>query len=241
MGKRLAGIGVALGLAIASSGVAANAATLYAEDFSGQNGQGATGGTATDTSGVDWSIELNDASLFDSNDYFRVQNEAFTARDTNSGCATTTCPSSSGNPDPTFPMWLSEVIDISAYTNLSFSLDAFASATQFEHDANDPIGQKDYYLVSYLLDGVEFTAADLITSTGPFTNQSVNQSVADGGILQVKVSLNSTAANELLSFDNVLVEGDLKAPADPQGTPEPATAIALLGLGAVGAISRRRK
>ena len=240
MGKGLAGIGVILGLAIASSGVAANAATLYAEDFSGQNGKGATGGTATDTSGVGWSIELNDASLFDSNDYFRVQNEAFTARDTNSGCATTTCPSSSGNPDPIFPMWLSEVIDISNYTNLSFSLDAFASATQFEHDANDPIGQKDYYLVSYLLDGVEILAADLITATGPFTNQTVNQSVADGSTLQVKVTMNSTAANELLSFDNVLVEGDLKAPTDPQGTPEPATAIALLGLGSLAAISRRR-
>jgi len=216
----------------------AQALTLYAEDFSGQNGKGATGGAATDVVGVDWSIELNDAALFDSNDYFKVEAEAFTARDTNAGCPNVQC-ISGGNPEPLFPAWLSPTIDISGFTNLALSLDAFASNTSFEHEENSPIGHKDYFIVSYLLDDVEFLAADLITQSGAFTDQTVNQSISNGSTLQVKVQLNTTASTERLSFDNIFVTGD---PINPsQSVPEPTSIISLIALAGIGIASRQRQ
>ncbi|GEM_PF-2842654 len=231
----LASLSVVLGLIFVSEN--AQALTLYAEDFSGQNGKGATGGAATDVAGVDWSMELNDAALFDSNDYFRVEAEAFTARDTNAGCPNVRC-TSGGNPDPLFPAWLSPKLDISGFTNLALSLDTFASDVSFEHEDNSPIGQKDYFIVSYLLDDVEFLAADLITQSGLFTNQTVNQAIGDGSTLQVKVQLNTTASTELLSFDNILVTGDQINPS--QSVPEPASIMGLIALAGVGIASRKR-
>ncbi|MEQ8537521.1 MAG: PEP-CTERM sorting domain-containing protein [Coleofasciculus sp. D1-CHI-01] len=231
----LASLSVVLGLIFVSEN--AQALTLYAEDFSGQNGKGATGGAATDVVGVDWSIELHDAALFDSNDYFRVEAEAFTARDTNAGCPNVRC-TSGGNPDPLFPAWLSPKLDISGFTNLALSLDTFASDVSFEHEDNSPIGQKDYFIVSYLLDDVEFLAADLITQSGLFTNQTVNQAIGDGSTLQVKVQLNTTASTELLSFDNILVTGDQINPS--QSVPEPASIMGLIALAGVGIASRKR-
>ncbi|MEQ8754969.1 MAG: PEP-CTERM sorting domain-containing protein [Coleofasciculus sp. G1-WW12-02] len=214
----------------------AQAVTLYGEDFSGQNGKGATGGAATDVVGVDWSIELNDAALFDSNDYFRVEAEAFTARDTNAGCPNVNC-TSGGNPDPLFPAWFSPALDISGFTNLALSLDAFASNTSFEHEENSPIGEKDYFIISYLLDDVEFLAAELITQSGAFTNQTVNELIGNGSTLQVKVQLNTTASTELLSFDNILVTGDQVNPSE--SVPEPTSIMGLIALAGVGMASRK--
>ena len=216
----------------------AQAITLYAEDFSGQNGKGATGGVATDVVGVDWLIELNDAALFDSNDYFRVEAEAFTARDTNAGCPDVIC-TSGGNPAPLFPAWLSPKIDSSGFTNLALSLDAFASNTRFEHEENSPIGEKDYFIVSYLLDDVEFLAAELITQSGAFTNQTVNELIGNGTTLQVKVQLNTTASTELLSFDNILVTGDQVNPS--QSVPEPTSIIGLIVFAGIGTALRKRQ
>ncbi|MFP4124582.1 PEP-CTERM sorting domain-containing protein [Coleofasciculus sp.] len=231
----LASLSLVLGLIFVPEN--AQALTLYAEDFSGQNGKGATGGAATDVVGVDWSIELNDAALFDSNDYFRVEAEAFTARDTNAGCPNVRC-TSGGNLNPLFPAWLSPKLDISGFSNLALSLDAFASDVSFEHEENSPIGHKDYFIVSYLLDDVEFLAADLITQSGVFRNQTVNQAIGDGSTLQVKVQLNTTASTELLSFDNILVTGD---PINSSQTvPEPASILGLIALAGVGIASRKR-
>ncbi|MEQ9359122.1 PEP-CTERM sorting domain-containing protein [Coleofasciculus chthonoplastes] len=232
----LASLSLVLGLIFVPENV--QALTLYGEDFSGQNGKGATGGAATDVVGVDWSIELNDAALFDSKDYFRVEAEAFTARDTNAGCPNVRC-TSGGNLNPLFPAWLSPEIDISGFTNLALSLDAFASDVSFEHEENSPIGEKDYFIVSYLLDDVEFLAADLITQSGLFTNQTVNQAIGDGSTLQVKVQLNTTASTELLSFDNILVTGDQIN--SSQSVPEPASIMGLIALAGVGIASRKRQ
>ncbi|MEQ9623661.1 PEP-CTERM sorting domain-containing protein [Coleofasciculus chthonoplastes] len=231
----LASLSLVLGLIFVPENV--QALTLYGEDFSGQNGKGATGGAATDVVGVDWSIELNDAALFDSKDYFRVEAEAFTARDTNAGCPNVRC-TSGGNLNPLFPAWLSPKIDSSGFTNLALSLDAFASDVSFEHEENSPIGEKDYFIVSYLLDDVEFLAADLITQSGLFTNQTVNQAIGDGSTLQVKVQLNTTASTELLSFDNILVTGDQIN--SSQSVPEPASIMGLIALAGVGIASRKR-
>ncbi|MEQ9233343.1 PEP-CTERM sorting domain-containing protein [Coleofasciculus sp. E2-BRE-01] len=231
----LASLSLVLGLIFIPENV--QALTLYEEDFSGENGKGATGGAATDVVGVDWSIELHDAALFDSNDYFRVEAEAFTARDTNAGCPNVRC--SGGNLNPLFPAWLSPKIDISGFSNLALSLDAFASDVSFEHEENSPIGHKDYFIVSYLLDDVEFLAADLISQSGFFRNQTVNQAIGDGSTLQVKVQLNTTASTELLSFDNILVTGDQIN--SSQSVPEPASIMGLIALAGVGIASRKRQ
>ena len=55
--------------------------TIYSEDFTGQNGQGAIGPSTTDTSQVDWTIDISSASLTAATDWFRVTNEKFEARE----------------------------------------------------------------------------------------------------------------------------------------------------------------
>jgi len=83
----------------------AQAATIYAEDFTGQNGLGATGPSTLNTGlGETWTIDISSASLIASTDWFRVENGIFEAQDAN-GTA----------------IWLSPVTDISRFTNLNLS------------------------------------------------------------------------------------------------------------------------
>ena len=52
---------------------------IYLEDFSNQNGKGASGGVL-DVSGCNWSIDVSAATLSDANDYFKVVNEKLEAK-----------------------------------------------------------------------------------------------------------------------------------------------------------------
>ena len=91
---------------------------IYSEDFTGQNGQGAVGPTpTTDLSAVDWSIDISSTSLSASSDWFKVVNEVFEARDID------------GN-----GIWYSPSINISGYSNVSFSLSATESGTMESSD-----------------------------------------------------------------------------------------------------------
>ena len=105
-------------LTVITFGSVLSQTTLYSETFTGQNGKGASrgifGGTNTDTSGVNWTIDISNTSLdgigfFGNGDYFFVANEIFQSKDTD------------GN-----AFWFSPSIPISGYTNVSFSLNAIS-------------------------------------------------------------------------------------------------------------------
>lgn len=214
--------------------VPVEAATLYFEDFTDQEGKGLVGGSSPDFSGVDWTIEQNDAALFNDDDYIQVENGQLTARDTNAGCRNSVC--AVDNPTPTLAAWLSPIIDISGYTNLLLNLEASGSDAIFEVDGG--VNSEDDFIVSYELDGVWFTAADLVTQTGAFPAQNVNTAIADGHSLRLKVELNNYAGDELFFLDNIIVTGD--AVASAPSTPEPASLLGLAAVAGIGFATRRK-
>ncbi|WP_161791997.1 T9SS-dependent choice-of-anchor J family protein [Psychroserpens jangbogonensis] len=168
--------------------------TLYSEDFTGQNGKGiigaAFGGSNTDLSGVDWTIDVSSASIgadfFGGNeDYFRVTSEAFAAKDTD------------GN-----AFWLSPSFTIAGYVNVSLSLDAFTSGN---NDAAD------LFVTQYRIDGGTWITAATNGNLNDDFNLVVSQTGLTGSTLEIRIQVDNDADNEITTFDNVLVEGVVPA------------------------------
>lgn len=159
--------------------------TIYSEDFTGQNGKGAVGPTpTTDLTGVDWTIDISSVTLSASSDWFRVQSELFEARDIDGE-----------------GIWLSPLIDISAYTNVSFSLDAGERGT---------MEGTDVFITEYRIDGGSWIQASTNGSLNDdFTSAVVSQLALSGDDLEIRVKMNNGAGSEYHELDNILVEGDL--------------------------------
>ena len=197
----------------------ADAFTIYLEDFneSAEQGQGAIGVNnstprSIDTSGVDWTVsnisnavdltqtqQNNDglANLTATTDWFQVRNNRFEAQDVDGPA-----------------IWSSPVIDISSFSDVSFSLD-FSEVGDFEETGGN--GALDFVDVEYIVDGASVTLPnqngfagdpnfEQHTLLGDFTNQAISQTGLSGNNLQLVVTIQNWAGNELTTFDNVLVE-----------------------------------
>jgi hypothetical protein len=164
--------------------------TIYDEDFTGQNNKGAVagfGGVTTDLTGIDWSIDITNATLdtgfaiFAGTDHFYVTGEAFSAKDVD------------GN-----AFWLSPSIAIAGYSNVSFSLDA---------STNGNLDNPDTFLTQYRINGGSWTTA---ATNGNLTNDFnlvVSQTGLTGNTLEIRIRVNNNSDNEITTFDNVLVQG----------------------------------
>jgi hypothetical protein len=214
------------------------AVTLYLEDFpSTSNNKGAYGVNSTtqptiDTAGVNWTVDnisLNDpgkAKLTTSENWFKVRNGAFEAQNTKGPA-----------------IWKSPLIDISGYSNISFALDFSASGGL--EDSNTPnLDNLDYVDVKYSVDtitgGNTITTNNLISNQNNYSNSShtlegnfTSKTIAKTGIvgnnLQIAVTLQDSAFNEQIRFDNVLVEGEVPFDFSPS--------LGLLIIGGFGSIS----
>lgn len=167
--------------------------TLYSEDFTGQNEKGAIG-TSTNVSDVNWSIDVSSSSLsngfFGFNaDYFYVIGEAFAGKDTD------------GN-----AIWYSPSIDISGYTNVSLSMDAFTSGN------ND---NSDLFSVQYRINGGSWTTASTNGSLNNDFNLTVSQVGLTGNTLELRVQIDNDSDNEVTTFDNILVVGTFPCSTTP--------------------------
>lgn len=164
--------------------------TIYSENFSGQNDLGYeynydTGILEFNDPGALWSINLNNSIP----DFFKVINEQFVAEFTNFGG------------DPT---WLTPVIDISGYTNVSFSLDAFTS---------NNLENADFFRVQYRINGGTWTFASNNGNMINDFNVVVSQSGLSGNSLQLRI-ITRNGPSERHTFDNILVTGILPPPND---------------------------
>jgi len=159
--------------------------TIYSEDFTGQNGKGAVGPTPTiDLAGVTWSVDISSATLSASSDWFQVQSEEFEGRDLDGEA-----------------IWLSPSIDISAYTNVGFSLSAAESGT---------MESSDIFNTEYRLDGGAWTSASTNGSLNDdFSSATVSESGLSGNSLEIRVTMNNGAGSEYHHLDDVVVQGTL--------------------------------
>jgi hypothetical protein len=160
--------------------------TLYSEDFTGQNGKGATGSTSgisIDTTGVTWHVDTSNVSLSATTDYMKVVNEAFEAQDVDGE-----------------GIWGSPIIDISSAKNLTLSMHAEAVGT---------MESSDFIAVYYQLDGGSKTLflsrSDSSINSTEIKDTSLGIS---GTTLQLFVHFNNNAGAEQFVFDSIAVKGE---------------------------------
>ncbi|MGK0307434.1 MAG: hypothetical protein ACI8RP_000386 [Urechidicola sp.] len=157
--------------------------TIYSENFTNQENKGAIGPANTiDLDGVDWTVDISAANLINDQDWFKVTNGVFETRDID------------GN-----AIWLSRSINITGYSNVSFSLNAEESGT---------MEALDVFKTEYKIGIGEWTVAstngDLIDD---FDSLTVSETGLSGDNLQIRVTMNNNVGTEFHRLDNILIEG----------------------------------
>ncbi|MDC1503801.1 lamin tail domain-containing protein [Winogradskyella sp.] len=166
---------------------------IYSEDFSGQNGKGAIGVLpAEDLSGVNWSINISATNFLDNTDYFIVENMI-----------------ENGERDAKFigrhlrgtAVWLSPIIDISNFTDVKFSLNAYNYAVNLEPD--------DSFLTEYRINNTGPWQQATVNGniTGTFVTEDVSTNSLAGNTIQLRISMNNDDINEIHALDNIIIEG----------------------------------
>lgn len=156
----------------------------YSEDFTGQNGKGATGGSPVtyDMSGVNWTLDINESGLTASSDWFKVDSEEFSARDIDQE-----------------QVWYSPYIDISSVTDIAISTDVSSATGELE--------TSDYIETGYELDDGSFVT---ITKHEGEISGTVTDNESLTGLsnsnLRVVVKVLNGAGSEYYYFDNINVQ-----------------------------------
>lgn len=162
---------------------------IWSENFNDPqlNNKGAVNNTI-DMSNVDrWSIDISDASLTASSDWFKVTNGLMEARDVDGAVE-----------------WISQSIDITNQSNVKLSV---LAAEQGTHEASD------FFDLLYSVDGASFVkvvnwqglGSPEHTLIDDFTSTTVEADIAQGASLVIKVVMQNGAGSEYLRLDDVLV------------------------------------
>ncbi len=168
---------------------ALSAEALWTENFddSALNNKGAIYNTL-DMSGVSrWSIDVSNAQLTASSDWFKVSNGKMEARDVD-GSVT----------------WLSETINIQGKNDINLSVLAEETGN---HEAAD------YFDLFYSVDNAPYIKVENWQGKGSsshtliddFTAATITQAIPQGNSLQVKVEMSNNAGSEYIRLDEVLV------------------------------------
>ncbi|MCK0124045.1 T9SS type A sorting domain-containing protein [Gelidibacter sp. F2691] len=188
-------------LTLLLTGLSFGQSTIYSEQFNDQSGRGATGGLFgpnINLSGVNWTVNVNDANLswgfFGWNrDYFYVSNNRFTSKDTD------------GN-----AIWYSPSINISNYNDVNFSLDVTSGGNNENNDS---------FKTQYRLNNsgawlTDATNGNLINDVIGTIN--VSKTGLSSNFIQIRVIINTNQDDDIYSFDNVIVKGVLKSCTQPE-------------------------
>ncbi|MEN7546943.1 choice-of-anchor L domain-containing protein [Rapidithrix thailandica] len=147
--------------------------TIWVEDFSGL-----ADGTTQDNGATAWSsLNLNASS----SKYWEVRNNRFEGVDLDIEAS-----------------WSSELVDISNYQDVSFSIDL---------SENGSLESSDYIRVAYKLDGG--SEVQVAEYTNDFGSATVNATGLNGNTLQIIIRAKCSSSSEKYRFDNVLLEGTL--------------------------------
>ncbi|MCP9290311.1 lamin tail domain-containing protein [Gracilimonas sediminicola] len=194
-------------LLIFSSGVLGQ--TLYSEDFTGQNGKGATGtsiGTTFDTTGVDWVIDVGATLETDgTTNSFEVDSEAFIGDDVD------------GNGDAgdgiDYAYWYSPVIDVSSVDGVDLSIDldkrgnganSSGESLNIYYSNNPSSGSPTYTLIK------EYDQNSM--GSLPETLNELNIDVSSTSEFRLRIGMDANGAGDGFSFDDItVVENTLKS------------------------------
>ncbi|MBV7269255.1 T9SS-dependent choice-of-anchor J family protein [Winogradskyella luteola] len=169
--------------------------TLYFEDFTGQAGKGARGpggnNPTIDLSGVNWSIDVNNVNLTDTNDFFFVRtvgvNDLLEGRDLDGEA-----------------IWLSPPIDITGFTNVSFTIDVSES----NGTTTNNLESDDTVTIEYRIDTGAWTTA---STNGTFSNDysptEASENGLNGSTLELRVTMLNNGGGERQRIDNIEVTG----------------------------------
>ncbi len=181
-----------------AAGSALSAETLWMEDFNAAelNNKGAIFNTI-DMDGVSkWSINVGDADLSATSDWFKVTNSKMEARDVD------------GNVD-----WLSESINIEGKSSITISVLAEESG---RHESAD------YFDFFYSIDNAPFVRVENWQNKGnsshtlidDFSSTIIKQAIPEGSTLKVKVSIANNSGSEYIRLDDVIVSVDAEGDDD---------------------------
>lgn len=157
---------------------------LYFEDFSGQNNLGALGhssGTALINMGtVSWTIDVSQANLSASSDWFLVRNEHLEGRDLDGEA-----------------IWYSPNIGIASYQGIEIKIEAQELGT---------MEARDYLIAEYRVDAGAWNEFHLNGALyDDFTAVDVNHFGNSGQSLELRVRFLNNASSEYHSIDNIEV------------------------------------
>ena len=161
--------------------------TLYEESFTGQNGKGAIGINPIDLVGCSWNIDVNAATLSNTNDYFKVNSEKIEARDVDGIC-----------------YWYSPVVNIQNYINVDLSLVASQYSNSNRYEVFD------IFHSEYSLDGsiwTYFSTNGQMSDGLPSSNVNVTQNGLKGSTIQIRVTMDVDQDNERFKLDDIKVTG----------------------------------
>jgi len=173
--------------------------TIWAEDFNSYP-NGTITGTGTGTSPVNWNSQAGAA----------VNGGLILASNTSNVASSTLA-----NP----LIWVTDPINITGFTNVTFSLDVGAfNVANFE----DSGGAQDNYTLTYRIDGGGWiTVVNASGSAAQPINPSYTITGLSGTSLEIRATFHNTAANENYTIDNVLVQGTpATADSDGDGIPD---------------------
>lgn len=159
--------------------------TIYSETFE-ENGKGVVFSTTNVDGITNWSIDVSQAELTATTDWFQTKNNVFEGRDLDGEA-----------------VWMTSLINISNFDKIKFSLNASESGD---------MESTDYIKTEYCLDCSDTSDDDqwiLADTNGnltdDFISKTVEQSDLLGNNLLIRIKMKNNAGNEYLRFDNVLV------------------------------------
>ncbi len=161
---------------------------IYAEYFTGQSGKGVSGSTSN-LGGVNWSVNVSNANLYNSYDYIKVGNlngsEVMFVKDLNG-----------------YAYWYSPTVDISNHSEIRISLKAMTYGGS-GHSSSD------YFKTHYRINYGSWTPVETNGNlTGTFGVKWAEQDNLNGNNLQIRVKVkNNNDNDDRFVFDNVTMEG----------------------------------
>ncbi len=185
-----------LGITINSSGQT----TIWSEDFSAYVENTGIEGPGTVNIGdypagvTKWTLDVSNCTLADADDYFKTHNYAkqLEGRDLDGSA-----------------VWQSELIDISSYSAVTFSLEASEDGS---------LNSSDYFDVFYQVDGGNFIRIpnwngmgnDDHTLVDDFPSTTITQSISSGNQLVIKVVMHNNSMWDRHYLDDITVKADME-------------------------------